>query len=229
MFLTSLLPAPSCLPRVVFFLLQLLSLILSTRYVTMTRVQHMKNVVLDYFHHLFDKSPESDCSVIKCVQPCVSSAQNGILLAPFVDEEFKEAVFSMSPDKFIKSPGLDDLNPKFYQHFWSLIGADICVACRGWLANKEFPPSLRDTLLVLIPKCDNPQMMKELRSIALCNVLCMIIAKVLANRLKVILDDIISTTQAAFVPGRSITDNVVVGFESIHSMKRHTRGKELSH
>jgi hypothetical protein len=48
----------------------------------------------------------------------------------------------------------------------------------------------------------------------------MIIAKVLANRLKVILDDIISTTQAAFVPGRSITDNVVVGFESIHSMKR---------
>jgi hypothetical protein len=163
------------------------------------------------------------------VQPCVSSAQNGILLAPFVDEEFKEAVFSMSPDKFIKSPGLDDLNPKFYQHFWSLIGADICVACRGWLANKEFPPSLRDTLLVLIPKCDNPQMMKELRSIALCNVLCMIIAKVLANRLKVILDDIISTTQAAFVPGRSITDNVVVGFESIHSMKRHTRGKELSH
>jgi hypothetical protein len=189
----------------------------------------MKNVVLDYFHHLFDKSPESDCSVIKCVQPCVSSAQNGILLAPFVDEEFKEAVFSMSPGKFIKSPGLDDLNPKFYQHFWSLIGADICVACRGWLANKEFPPSLRDTLLVLIPKCDNPQMMKELRSIALCNVLCMIIAKVLANRLKVILDDIISTTQAAFVPGRSITDNVVVGFESIHSMKRHTRGKELSH
>jgi hypothetical protein len=56
-----------------------------------------------------------------------------------------------------------------------------------------------------------------------------IIAEVLANRLKVILDDIISTTQAAFVPGRSITDNVVVGFESIHSMKRHTRGKELSH
>ncbi|KAJ6888484.1 hypothetical protein NC652_029532 [Populus alba x Populus x berolinensis] len=145
------------------------------------------------------------------------------------DEEFKEAVFSMSPDKFIKSPGLDGLNPKFYQHFWSIIGADICVACRGWLANKEFPPLLRDTLLVLIPKCDNPQMMKELRLIALCNVLCMIIAKVLANRLKVILDDIISTTQAAFVPGRSITDNVVVGFESIHSMKRHTRGKELSH
>ena len=51
-----------------------------------------------------------------------------------------------------------------------------------------------------------------------------ILAKVLANRLKNILFSIIDELQAAFVPGRSITDNVIVGFEIIHHMKTRRHG-----
>lgn len=68
--------------------------------------------------------------------------------------------------------------------------------------------------------------MKDLRPMALCNILQKILAKVLANRLKIILPEIISENQSAFVPGRSITDNVLVAFEIIHHMKIRSRGQK---
>ena len=42
----------------------------------------------------------------------------------------------------------------------------------------------------------------------------------IAARLKIILSEIISTTQSASVPGRMITDNALIAFECIHHIKQ---------
>lgn len=68
----------------------------------------------------------------------------------------------------------------------------------------SFPANLNDTNVVLIPKKENADSMKDLRPIALCNVLYKIIAKVLSNWLKKLLPNLITENQSAFVPNRSM-------------------------
>ena len=61
--------------------------------------------------------------------------------------------------------------------------------------------------------------MSDFRAISLCNVIYKLVSKVLANRLKLLLDEIVDVNQSAFVLGRLIIDNVLVTFELFHHMK----------
>ena len=61
---------------------------------------------------------------------------------------------------------------------------------------------------------------------SLCNVVYKIISKVLANRLKKFLKEVIDESQSAFVSSRSITDNVLVAFETMHCIDQKRKGKE---
>lgn len=125
-----------------------------------------------------------------------------------------------------KCPGPDGFNPCFFKSFWSSCGTDIFEAACFWLDNGSFPPCLNSTNITLIPKGDTQSSMKDWRPISLCNVLYKIVAKVLANRLKVVLSKCISENQSAFVPGRSILDNALAAIEIVHYMQCKTKGKE---
>lgn len=72
------------------------------------------------------------------------------------------------------------------------------------------PQGLNNTHIVLIPKKDSLESMGDLRPITLCNVLYKIVAKTLANRIKRVLHSIVSDVQSAFIPGRLITDNIMI-------------------
>lgn len=68
--------------------------------------------------------------------------------------------------------------------------------------------------------------MKNLRPITLCNVVYKLVSKVVANQLRKILPDIISLNQSAFVPGRLITDNILIAYEMTHYMQNKRSGRD---
>ena len=52
------------------------------------------------------------------------------------------------------------------------------------------------------------------------------ITKVIANRLKGMLDQVISENQSAFMTGRLISDNIMIAYKVMHTLKRKIRGQE---
>lgn len=78
---------------------------------------------------------------------------------------------------------------------------------------------LNHSFLVLIPKVEHSVRIDQFRPISLCNVAYKAISKILSTRLKRVLSRLISPFQAAFVPGHSIQENVILGQEVLHTMK----------
>uniref|UniRef100_A0A2N9EG46 RNase H type-1 domain-containing protein n=1 Tax=Fagus sylvatica TaxID=28930 RepID=A0A2N9EG46_FAGSY len=179
------------------------------------------SLFVDYFTNLFQTSTPTEFSaVLHGIGPVITTEMNSQLTRPFMRQEVDNAIKQMGP---LKALGTDSMSPIFYQTFWDSIGTDVSSAVLSCLNSGSILKSINHTYITLIPKKQNPTKVTDFLPISLCNVIYKILSKILTIRLKTILPKIISETQSAFVPGRLITDNILVAFETLHHMKtRHT-------
>ncbi|XP_058749287.1 uncharacterized protein LOC131622279 [Vicia villosa] len=141
----------------------------------------------------------------------------------FTREEVKAAIDQMHP---LKAPGPDGLPAIFFQKFWRIVGSDVYSLVLAILNDGKDPSIINNTFITLIPKCKNPKTPKDFRPISLCNVIMKIVTKTIANRIKMILPEIVDEEQSAFIHGRLITDNALLAMECFHWMKKKTKGKK---
>ena len=78
---------------------------------------------------------------------------------------------------------------------------------------------------MLTPKINNPEKVTDYKPISLCNVAYKIASKMVANRMKVVLQDIINENQSEFVAERLIIDNVLVAHELMNHINKKKKGK----
>ena len=93
-----------------------------------------------------------------------------------------------------------------------LMGDFLAGRCKMEWLNKVY--------LVLIPKTPGAEQIGDFRPIALSNSIYLIIAKVLATRLREVMDSLISPLQSAFIPGRHMLDSVVAAEEIVAAWRR---------
>ena len=112
----------------------------------------------------------------------------------------------------MSSPISDGLPYKFYNHFWYLIGQTFTeLANKSFEENCDLCESQRLSLIRLI--CKNEDKNDDLnfnRPISLLNCDYKLIAKTLANRLKLALPHIIHPNQTFGIPGHSTNDNIIL-------------------
>ena len=117
---------------------------------------------------------------------------------PFIVEEVFTTLSDLNGDK---APGPDGFSIAFWQFGWDFVKKEIMGFFKEFHENNMFVRSLNSTFLVLVLKNENAVEIKDFRPISLVGGLYKILAKVLANRLKKVVGQVVSTSQNAFVEG----------------------------
>lgn len=84
------------------------------------------------------------------------------------DKEIKDVIFRMQA---LRAPGIDGLHALFYQTQWHVVGQSVCRLIKHIFNGNEIPKELNRTILVFIPKSDNPNTLTLFRHISLCSVI----------------------------------------------------------
>jgi hypothetical protein len=100
----------------------------------------------------------------------------------------------------------------------------VCKAVQSFFQSGALLKEVNSTIITLVPKVPNPSSITEYRPIACCNVLYKCITKILANRLRTCLCDLISPNQTAFVKGRVISENILLAQELVKGYHKN-KGK----
>lgn len=123
-----------------------------------------------------------------------------------------------------KAPGIDGLPIEFYKTQYELIKNDLLQLYNSIIfRNENIPISMTQAIISLIPKNEEKQLLKNWRPITLLCVDYKILTKIIPNRLKTTLDQIISKEQTYGIPNRSIFSNLLTIRELIH----HSNSKNI--
>lgn len=79
---------------------------------------------------------------------------------------------------------------------------------------------INTSLVILIPKNQEAKYARDYRPISCCTTIYKVISKVLTTRLSRVIKNIVHQSQAAFVPGQKIHDQILLAYELIQGYER---------
>ena len=163
----------------------------------------MVDQVVQFYKNLYKETEEWRPFVEGLEFDQVEGLEREWLERRFENEEILWVVKELEGDKV---PGPDDFSMTFYHNCWGVVERDVLAVFEEFYNHSKFEKSLNATFIALIPKKNGASNIRDFRPISLVGSVYKILAKILANRLKEVLDQLISESQNSFVGGRQILD-----------------------
>ena len=116
-------------------------------------------------------------------------------MKPFIEKEILDVIWEMELDK---APGMDGFSFHFYRVCWNIIKSNLIHMVSAFQKKAKVGGCTNSTFLALIPKEVNPSYLDRLCPISLCNASYKILAKLLANILKLWFRKLISPLHGEF-------------------------------
>jgi hypothetical protein len=186
----------------------------------LTNHEDIEQEVLQLYGNLMGKADDNlrgiDIVAMR-TGPQIPSDQRELLITPITEGEIYTSLKSIGD---LKAPGLDGYGAHFFKSTWSIIKTDFLAAVWEFFYENSMYSAVNSTLVTLIPKHSAAKTIKEYRPISCCTTIFKVISKILTMRLSKVLGSIISTSQAAFVPGQHIHDHILLAYELIRGYSR---------
>nr|KAJ0202709.1 hypothetical protein LSAT_V11C500285080 [Lactuca sativa] len=118
-----------------------------------------------------------------------------------IAEEIKKAIWSCGNDK---ASGPDGFTFKFLKEYWEVLKEDIVNFVKEFEVMGRISNGCNASFISLITKKSDPLVLSDYRPVNLIGCMYKIIFKILATRLKMIMEKIIGLEQSAYVEGRTM-------------------------
>ena len=123
------------------------------------------------------------------------------LVQPFTTEEIDMVIKHIPVDK---APGPDGFNGMFLKKCWNIIKEDIYKLYEDFFDGHLDLESINYSYITLVPKVRNPESVNDFRPISLLNSSIKILTKLLADRLQLIILQLIHVNQYGFIRNMTI-------------------------
>jgi hypothetical protein len=177
----------------------------------------MREHVVQFYENMFCEAEEWRLHVDGVHFASISEDEQAVLERRFDREEIIQVLKDFQGDK---APDPDGFTMAFFQKCWRVVEKDIMDFFEEVYVHCQFKRSLNASFITLIPKKVNASNIRDFRPISLIGSVYKLLAKVLANRFRVVLGGLISKSQNAFVGGRQMVDSVLIANECLDSRVR---------
>lgn len=186
-----------------------------------TEEREIRRVFLAHFRGIYTRGVRADINLVYsptllCNFPRIPDFIGPSLDSIPSDQEIQKSLMVLGPHKAARPDGF---NAFLLQQQWDFFGPLVTLEVQNFFITGTMQSEIAKSNLILIPKVKDPSQVGDYRPISMCNVIYKVISRILTNRLKPYIAGCISSSQSAFVPGREISENVILLREVLHSFK----------